>query len=233
MATRGAETKTAMVEAGLARLQSATVADFLAFLRPEDIADAAGKAKSTFFHHWRGVDDYLQEVMEAAWRARDADRFLPSGVAIAPLQANAERSDIIKRVREVAVSGFDAVMANPNFGFYLLNAAAGDEAAVAALGQAQEAGDDHIGMMLHTYLTTQDREVRDPFTPEILAATISAIAVGIAIRARANPERFNAILFADIVTALIPTLVTLPDDDEPLQFDDYIDHAMTRNGSTT
>jgi hypothetical protein len=77
------------------------------------------------------------------------------------------------------------------------------------------------------HLAVTDLSVREPFTVSSLAVAVHSLAIGLAARARVNPQGATAVLFADVLTALLPAVVTNVGADS-LPLDEFIENVMTR-----
>ena len=216
-----------MLDAGVEIAREASVQAYLSFLRPEDVAAAADRSKSTFFHHWPSMADYIDDLVREAVSPM-SDQSLAAILGVN--QGETER-EAFRRFRSVAAAAFDAFASNRNFPFFLLAAAAGDPRASEELGRANRELDERIGEILDDFLVSQGRSIRDPFTADIIVATFYAIGVGLATRARSDADRITGILFADVLAGLLPALVTSSEGDR-LAFDDYVDMALVRPAGT-
>lgn len=239
MSDRGARTRTSMLEAGARRTATASLDDYLAFLRPEDIAASAERSKSTFFHHWPSLHDYITELTAGAL-APAAETGLARALASAATEGDgqpkgrspgvadsADGDAIVSWLRGVAMAAFDGVTENPDFHLYLLANACGGDVTAERLREVHGAMDQRIGNVIESYLKRSGLEVRDPFTPEVVATAFSAAALGLAMRARFDPDRVTAMLYADVIAALLPVLVATPESND-IPFDEFVDRAMLR-----
>lgn len=214
-----------MLDAGAARAVDASVHDFLSFLRPDDIAGAVDRSKSTFFHHWPTLQAYLDDLVRHAVNPM-TDTGLARRFGDIIADDGADSAETLARLRRLGADSFEALLVNPNFPFLLLSSAATIEPAVR--GELQDANrelETYVAGIIEDYLTRRRLVLRDPFTADVVVSALMAIILGLAMRGRGTPERFTGTLFVDVVAGLLSSLVAGPPSRD-MTFDDYIDNAL-------
>jgi AcrR family transcriptional regulator len=207
------QTREALLEAGLSLLLKLPASAAFGHLTASRIATEAGRTTGAFFHQWPTQEAFLQDFVAYVLRPDLA----VSGETVA--------EEIMQRLDDGAsfqAAVVDATRTIPQqtandpqtiIELLLWNRARHDE----EFRQSIAAHYEHLGQtaapMYEALATLLDRELRPPFTAEVVAALYAAVAEGLALRSSITPGFFPDELFGWIAVALIPLVTREPEDD--------------------
>ena len=207
------QTREALLEAGLSLLLTLPASGAFGHLTASRIATEAGRTTGAFFHQWPTQEAYLQDFVAYVLRPDLA----VSGDEVA--------NEILERVADGAsfqAAVVDATRTIPQqtandpqtiIELLLWNRARHDE----DFRQSIAGHYEHLGRtaapMYEALAAVLGRELRPPFTAEVVAALYAAIAEGLALRSSITPGFFPDELFGWIAVALIPLVTRDPGDD--------------------
>ncbi len=184
------ETKELLVAAGLELLEQQGLAISLKHLSLLDVCKKAGLGTAgSAYKIWPNQDAFRADLMHAAFRVSSTRS--TTEPAVIGLLSTVEHTPVGLRelVRVAGALDASGVIGAPSYHTYLAlwSLAATDEALAAELRAADS---DILELLASLYTMVADQfclEWVAPFTPQLLATTLSALVEGMAIRARYDP----------------------------------------------
>jgi AcrR family transcriptional regulator len=166
--------------------RAATV-DALANVKVAEVADRAGVTKGAVYHVWPSQEEYRKDLLQRLLEhsnsrgVRELDQLLSE-----PEVRDADPRTIMLRYADYV---FEALKDDPTFfarfSFYVY-AANPDVAEL--LGRGDDAVVEQFAPLVELYLHLVGRQVRAPFTSELMLISINALFQGLCLRYRTSPE---------------------------------------------
>lgn len=211
MEVRTTTARERMLAAGAAIWTTGSTPEVFAGLSVTAVARAAQVTRSTFYAHWPTPEEYLRDLVhhlaDPVWGPKNRD--LPSERAA----FRAGGSRLLDRLLGGCDTYIEAHADDGEFPLRLgLVARAHDPELADALREALATADSRLIDQLQRFDVTWGRDPRPPFESHQIAAILGALADGIAVRHRLEPERFPLQMYGRAVVSLLLTLTRHPDD---------------------
>jgi AcrR family transcriptional regulator len=187
-AEASAETRAALLEAGAALLREEPVGTVLSQIKAPVVARRAGRTTGAFYHHWTSQDDYQRDLLAYAL---DPARIPSTTEAVATIGGGLQRGIPAEELLRSAAAGlFASVQADPYVPLWtaLWARQGSDETVHALLLEHYRTLTRQLLPLYDALLAAIGRRLREPFTPETFAVTITAVVQGLALRAAVEPE---------------------------------------------
>ena len=231
------EGRLALLEAGRSLAHEQPAAPPLDHIRLTDVARYAGVSAGALYHYWDTQDDYRDDLVDHLFAP---DRFDPEvhvgelADAIAD-EVDGPRPALDEQIRVGAALELEGLLVNADLRVLLALWAGGDEEVRQRIaGHFRSTGRRWADFYERSFRSA-GLELRPPFTYEMLAAVLAALADGLAVRASVDPEavpvdlddRGWGILAAALV-ALLPAFSRPIDSGET--FWDFLDELRAALG---
>lgn len=188
-AEAGAETRTALLDAGAGLLREVPVGAVLSQLTARAVSERAGRTTGAFFHHWRSQDAYQRDLLAYIL---DPARIESTAEAVtAILDGLTSGADPVAVLAAAARGNFASVRVDPYVPLWnALWARHGSDPYVHdLLRQNVRSVTGQVAPVLEAVLHASGRRMRPPHTVDTLAVTVTALVQGLALRVAIEPER--------------------------------------------
>jgi AcrR family transcriptional regulator len=205
-------TRDELLAAGHRLLVDAPAATAFSHLTANRVSTAAGRTTGAFFHQWPTIEDYLHDLLAYVMHPDRSEALRSTSHAIATeLAAGQPFTDalIAACTETVRVTTRD-----PQTIVELLAwvRSLHDEPFRRQMAQLYPGLDADATEIFSALIQLLGREPREPFTVEIIAATCTAVAQGLAGREALTPGFYPADLYAWIILTITPLMTRTPDD---------------------
>ncbi len=227
------EGRQALLEAGRALAHEQPAAPPLDHIRLTDVARSAGVSSGALYHYWDTQDDYHDDLLDHLF---EPGRFDPAAnvaevAAVADAltdEVGAPHPSLDEQIRIGASLELEGLLANADLRVLLALWAGGDaEVRDRIAGHFRSTGRRWADFYERAFRSA-GLEVRPPFTYEMLAVVLAALADGLAVRASVEPEAVPVDLddqgwgiLAATLVALLPVFSRRVDTNET--FWDFLD----------
>lgn len=187
-AQSAADTRAALIEAGSQLLREQPVGTVLTQVKATEIARRAGRTIGAFYHHWPDQQTYQRDLVEYVL---SPERISSTYAAAASALRDAEDDVLMEElVRRGARANFEALQDNPFLVLFMaLWAKQGsDEHIQGQLRAHYQAVTARWTRIYEDFFEDQGWEPRPPFTIEMFAVTLTALAEGLTVRAAVDPD---------------------------------------------
>jgi AcrR family transcriptional regulator len=182
------QTRRALLEAGAQLLHDQPVGSILNQVKANEVARRAGRTIGAFYHHWPDQESYQRDLVE---HVLSPER-LPSTAAAAQSVLSDLDDEVLMEeiVRRGGRANFDALRDNPFVPLFmaLWSKQGTDEHIHEQLRRHYRTITDQLVPIYSAFFDSQGWEPRPPFTMETFAATLTALAEGLTVRAAVDPD---------------------------------------------
>ena len=207
-------TRDYLLEAGLSILLEEPVD--VALLKASRVTRRAGVTSGAFFHYWETQQDFVKELLDYSLEGERFRHHTFDGVAeiLEPLLERGEvdlsESEREEALREAGQKSVEALSESPVFAveMALWSRHLHDDDIKNRLKEHRQELDDQAKRLYGKLLEQWGLEPREPYTLERIAAILSALANGLAIRRAIDPDALpdEHRFFGELVLALLPAM---------------------------
>ena len=163
-----------------------------AALRVRDICDRAGFSTGAFYLHWGSVEDYF-DALSDYFLAQDSEMFGADFATTARIARETPIADPLAALRRVASADFEALITNEQWDaveLFLMTwgRTRFRKKALRGYHEVDRITAETCGVLLERI----GRQPREPFTLQQVASLLQALAEGLGLRHRVDPETLDA-----------------------------------------
>jgi AcrR family transcriptional regulator len=213
---RGAESRQALLQAGVELLEQETLSDLVHALSARAVAKQATRSTGSFFHHWASAEDYLNDLIAFVF----GSGLLPEIVDEVTTDLDhllGGSNDPVGVIASICRADFDHTVGSPFFPVeLLLRSRPNDERIADGLRAFYHETDESLKSAYEAVISSWQLEPRPPFTYDSIAVLFTALLEGLAIRHLIDSECVPPDLFGQGVLGLLVGMLQRPESREHL-----------------
>lgn len=166
---------------------AAATADALAHVLVSDVAERAGVTKGSVYHIWPSQEAFRRDLLTKVLERENGIGIQQiADLVEAGQRSDGDPKDLLQAACNVA---FDVMKNDPlffaRFSFYLF---ATNPEVSELLYRGDQQLSEQFGGAIELYLALRGRQLRKPFTIEMIVTTGSSLLMGLTLRYRTSPE---------------------------------------------
>ncbi len=167
----------ALLDAGRAMAHEQPAGPPLEHIRLTDVAERAGVSVGALYHYWESQDDYRDDLLDEVFAPH---RFDPPGDDLG--------GDLLELIRTGTESELDRLRRSPDLRVLMAMWAAADRVIESRVAAHFRAVGEDWAAFYESVFTAFGLEVRPPFSYAQVAALLTAVGDGLAVRSSVDPD---------------------------------------------